>query len=39
MQRVKFNKLIDSLSGRVGDMIFYEAGGQNITVLTSSRGD
>jgi Na+-translocating ferredoxin:NAD+ oxidoreductase RnfG subunit len=31
MPKVKFNKLIDSLSGRVGDLIFYEADGQNLS--------
>jgi hypothetical protein len=31
MPKVKFNKLIDSLSGRVGNFIFYEADGQNLS--------
>jgi hypothetical protein len=31
MPKVKFNKLVDSLSGRVGNMIFYEADGQNLS--------
>ncbi len=31
MPKVKFNKLIDSLSGRVGDFFFYQADGQNLS--------
>jgi hypothetical protein len=31
MPKVKFNKLIDSFSGRVGNFIFYEADGQNLS--------
>ncbi len=31
MPKVKFNKLIHALSGRVGDFIFYEADGQNLS--------
>jgi hypothetical protein len=31
MQKVKFNKLIDNISGRVGDLIFYQADGQNLS--------
>jgi len=31
MPKVKFNKLIESLSGRVGDMVFYQADGQNLS--------
>jgi hypothetical protein len=25
MPKVKFNKLVDSISGRIGDIIFYQA--------------
>jgi hypothetical protein len=31
MPKVKFNKLIENLSGHVGDLIFYEADGQNLS--------
>ena len=31
MPKVKFNKLIDSLRGHVGNFIFYEADGQNLS--------
>ncbi len=31
MPKVKFNKWIASLSGRVGDFIFYQADGQNLS--------
>src|SRR6516162_6911962 len=31
MPKVTFNKLIDSLSGRVGNLIFYQADGQNLS--------
>jgi hypothetical protein len=31
MPKVKFNKLIDNLSGRVGDFIFYQADGQTLS--------
>src|SRR5260370_209069 len=31
MPKVKFNKLIDSVSGRVGNLIFYEADGQTLS--------
>jgi len=31
MHKVTFNKLIDSLSGRVGNFIFYQADGQNLS--------
>jgi hypothetical protein len=28
MPKVKFNELVESISGRVGDIIFYQADGQ-----------
>src|SRR5581483_3397303 len=31
MPKIKFNNLIDSLSGRVGNLIFYQADGQNLS--------
>jgi hypothetical protein len=31
MPKVKFNKLIDNISGRIGDLIFYQADGQNLS--------
>src|ERR1041385_3695659 len=31
MPKVKFNKLIDSFNGRVGNFIFYQADGQNLS--------
>jgi hypothetical protein len=31
MPKVKFNKIIDNLSGRVGNFVFYEADGQNLS--------
>ena len=31
MPKVTFNKLINKFSGRVGDLIFYEADGQNLS--------
>jgi hypothetical protein len=31
MQKVKFNKLVESISGRVGDIIFYQADGQTLS--------
>jgi hypothetical protein len=41
MSKVKFNKLIENLSGHVGDLIFYEADGQNLSrampVITAER--
>ena len=31
MPKVKFNKLVESISGRVGDIIFYQADGQTLS--------
>ncbi len=31
MPKVKFNKLIDSLSGRIGNVILYQADGQTLS--------
>jgi hypothetical protein len=31
MPKVKFNKLVESISGRVGDLIFYQVDGQNLS--------
>jgi hypothetical protein len=31
MTKVKFNKLVESISGRVGDIIFYQADGQTLS--------